>query len=346
MRAALYHGVGDVRLAEIDEPVAGPGQVKMQVSFNGLCGTDLHEVFDSQRAIPSEPHPLTGARAPLVLGHEIGGTVVAVGSGCEDVAVGALVAVEPLHRCGACRSCLAGNFNLCDRLAFHGLSTGGGGLSEFTVVPKEMIHAVPAGVTPQGAAMVEPLSVAWHAVTRAEVQTGQSAAVLGGGPIGIGIYLALRLRGIEALVVEPSADRRAVLATLGATVLDPAEGPVAGQLLDATAGRGVDRCFETSASVVSLESALAATAKHGVVMLLASPRQPLPPVLGLALAKELDIRTTYGYHGDFPVVIDAVAAGLVPFDGWVTTMPMSRLHEALDEMHAGRLLKVLIDPTA
>jgi threonine dehydrogenase-like Zn-dependent dehydrogenase len=128
-------------------------------------------------------------------------------------------------------------------------------------------------------------------------------------------------------------------------VLDPAEASVVDQLVVATGGRGVDVCFETSAVVASLQNALGATAKHGVVMLLASPRQPLPAILGQALAKELEIRTTYGYHGDFPPVIRALADGAFPFGGWVTTMPMSRVHEALDEMRAGRLLKVLVDPS-
>lgn len=340
----MYHGTGDVRLEEVEEPVAGPGQVKLRVAFNGLCGTDLHEVFDGQRAIPSEPHPLTGAQAPLIIGHEIGAIVEALGAGVDDLALGALVAVEPLHRCGGCPSCLAGDVNLCDRLAYHGLSTGGGGLAEFTVVPREMVHLVPAGMTPEAAAMVEPLAVAWHAVERSGIEAGQTAAVLGGGPIGIGIMLTLRLRGIDATVVEPSPERRAVLAGLGAAALDPAAAPVADQLRAHTGGRGPDVCFETSAVVASIENALAATAKHGTIVLLASPRQPLPAVLGQALAKELTIRTTYAYHGEYPAVIEAVAAGGYPFDGWVTTLPMTRLDEALTEMKAGRLLKVLVDP--
>ncbi|MGD9797029.1 MAG: alcohol dehydrogenase catalytic domain-containing protein, partial [Acidimicrobiia bacterium] len=140
MRAAVYHGVGDVRLEDVEEPEVGPGEVKLAVVLNGLCGTDLHEVFDSQRAVPSSPHPLTGVTAPVILGHEIGGTVVEVGAGVDDLEIGALVAVEPLHRCGACPSCDAGDVNLCDRLAFHGLSTRGGGLAERTVVRREMVH--------------------------------------------------------------------------------------------------------------------------------------------------------------------------------------------------------------
>ena len=344
MQAAVYHGVGDVRIEDVEEPTPAAGQVKIQVAYNGLCGTDLHEVFDGQRAVPAEPHPLTAVRAPVILGHEIAGTVVELGRGVSDLEAGMLVAVEPLVACGSCRWCRAGRVNLCDRLAFHGLSTAGGGLAEYTVVSRPMLHAAPPGLGARHAAMAEPLAVAWHAVERSGALGGQTAAVLGGGPIGIGIYLVLRARDIEAVVVEPSRDRRRLIAALGATTMDPGEGPVAAALRDTTGGRGVDVCFETSATVAAIETALGATTKQGTVMLLASPRQPLPPVLGAALAGELVIRTSYAYHGEFPAVLEALAAGRLPIDGWVETAPLSELHQALTDMRAGHLAKVLIDP--
>jgi (R,R)-butanediol dehydrogenase / meso-butanediol dehydrogenase / diacetyl reductase len=342
MRAAVYHGVGDLRLEDVEEPAVMPGHVKLRVSYNGLCGTDLHEIFDVQRAVPSQPHPLTGACAPVVLGHEIGGTVVEVGTGVRDVTPGALVAIEPLQTCGACQWCRSGERNLCATLAFHGLSTGGGGLAEFTVVPREMVHVVPDGVSAQGAAMAEPLAVAWHAVKRSGLRPGQRAAVLGGGPIGIGIYLTLRQGGVDAIVVEPSGDRRAILRSLGAEVLDPADGPLEDQLRSSDQ---LHACFETSATVSGLEAALGATAKHGTVMLLASVRELLPPILGLALAKELDLRTSYAYAGDFPAVLEAIALGGYPMDGWVQSAPMSQMDQVLSDLRAGRLSKVLIDPS-
>jgi (R,R)-butanediol dehydrogenase/meso-butanediol dehydrogenase/diacetyl reductase len=345
MRAAVYYSVGDVRVQDIEEPAAGPGQVKLRVSYNGLCGTDLHEVFDTQRAIPATPHPLTGVEAPVVLGHEIAGTVVEVGQGVSTVEPGDLVAVEPLVTCGQCPSCRAGDRHLCDRLAFHGLSTLGGGLAEYTVVAASMLHAIPDGVEPASAAMAEPLAVAWHAVERSGVRPGHEVAVLGGGPIGLGIFLTLRIQGVDAIVVEPAPHRREVAAAFGARTVDPGSGPVASQVLQMTGGRGVDVCFETSAVVASLEAALGATAKHGVVMMLASPRAPLPAVLGQALARELEIRTSYAYHNVFPKVIEAITAGLYPMEGWVTVSPLSELDQALAGMRSGQTMKVLVDPS-
>jgi (R,R)-butanediol dehydrogenase / meso-butanediol dehydrogenase / diacetyl reductase len=345
VRAAVYHGVGDLRLQDVEEPTAQPGELKLRVAYNGLCGTDLHEIFDSQRAVPSHPHPLTGVSAPVVLGHEIGGTVVDVGAGVTDVEPGARVAIEPLRTCGSCRWCLSGDRNLCEVLAFHGLSTGGGGLAQFTVVPRQMVHVVPEGVSELGAALAEPLAVAWHAVARSGLGSGSTAAVLGAGPIGIGIYLTLRLHGIQAWVVEPAQARRDIARGLGAEVIDPTDGRVADQLRASTGGDGVHACFETSATILSLEAAIDATAKHGMIMLLASPRQPLPPILGLVLAKELEVKTTYAYRGDFPAVLAAIASGGYPTDGWVVTAGLTEIDGVLAELRAGRLLKVLIDPS-
>jgi len=339
----VYHGVRDVRLEDVPEPTAAAGQVKLRVTFNGVCGTDLHEVFDSQRGIPSTPHPLTGAKSPLVIGHEIAGTVVDCGEGVDGFDHGELVTVEPLWRCGTCKWCLAGDYNLCERLAFHGVATNGGGLAEHTVVPAYMLHRAPTGMTAAEAAMVEPLAVSDHAVVRSGIRPGQTAIVLGGGPIGIGAMFALRRRGIEVVaVVEPAPIRRAVLDSLGARTIDPG----AGSLTDQLEGRAVDVTFETAAAVASFRSALAVTRPHGLIVLVAAPREPLPPVLNLAMLKELEIRATFGYRGEYPAVIDAIASGTYDLDAWVETRPMSELHHVFDQLRAGELLKILVDPWA
>src|SRR5512147_61150 len=112
MRAAMYYGREDLRLEEIDDPTPGRGEVLVRVAFNGLCGTDLHEYYGGPLAIPTSPHPLTGAQLPVTLGHEFGGWVEAVGAGVEDLPIGALVAVNPIHACGVCGPCRRGAGNL------------------------------------------------------------------------------------------------------------------------------------------------------------------------------------------------------------------------------------------
>ena len=157
MRAALYYGPGDVRLEDIPEPDPTPGTVKVRSLHNGLCGTDLHQYFVG----PMSPAPL-----PTVVGHEFSGEVVDVGRDVTSVAVGDLVAIEPLWPCGTCAPCVDGDPNLCWEVLCHGLGGPGGGLSEFTVVREHMAHRLPEGLGPVHGALVEPMSVAYRAVLR------------------------------------------------------------------------------------------------------------------------------------------------------------------------------------
>jgi len=349
MKAAVYYGKGDVRVEEVEEPEPRHGEVKVRIAYNGLCGTDVHEVFDGPRAIPLQPHPLTGAVVPLILGHEAAGVVVGVGNGVDGVEEGDLVAIEPIVRCGTCTWCRAGDYNMCERHAFHGISTGGGGLAEHTTVPATMIHRLPPSVDPRHAALVEPLAVAHHAVARAGVHRGQLAAIHGAGPIGIGVLLSLRASGVECVVLEPSAERRAVAEALGATTVDPSrEGfDAVAALGEVTGGRRADVSFDTAGGSTTFRSAVATTRSHGTVALVASPRAPMAsPVLTELLSREIDVRASYAYCGDFPSVIEQVVAGAYPLDGWVSTMPLTDVVRALELLRAGQLIKVLIDPTA
>src|SRR5205085_1530397 len=127
MRAALYYGRQDLRLTSVPEPEPGPGEVKLRVLYNGICGSDLLEYFDGPVTTRSTPHPLTGVQNPVIMGHELCGEVVVLGAGIEDLAVGTLVAVEPVETCGRCLYCGLGQYNHCPSLAIHGYNRAGGG---------------------------------------------------------------------------------------------------------------------------------------------------------------------------------------------------------------------------
>jgi len=343
VKAAVYHGIGDVRIEEVAEPAPGPGEVLVRVALNGICGTDLHEIDDGPRAVPVAPHPLTGVQAPVILGHEAIGRVAGAGAGVDDLDEGTLVAIEPLVVCGRCRWCRSGATHLCERLAFHGLSTGGGGLAELTVVHRSMLHVVPPGIPEVAAALTEPLSVAHHAVARSGAGPDSTAVVYGAGPIGIGLFLTLRRLGARALVVEPSPGRRAVVAALGAEALDPGAGPVDVQVRDVLGG-GADISFDAAGARVTLASAVSTTRKGGTVVLVASSRQPIELLVGPILAAELTLVSSWCYRGDFTPVLEGLAQGAYPVDGWVDTLPLDRLHDALDLLRRGEAVKLLLDP--
>lgn len=210
MKALLFYGQKDVRVQEVPEPRVRPGSVKVKVEWCGICGTDLHEYLGGPIFVPApgNPHPLTGETLPVILGHEFAGQVVEVGEGVTRVQVGDRVAVEPILCCGECPECRRGLYNLCRKVGFHGLSGGGGGFSEFTVVPESMAHRLPDGMSTEEGALVEPVAVGFHAVRKARFAPGQTAIVFGAGPIGLVTVQCLRAAGAsQVAVVELAAAR-------------------------------------------------------------------------------------------------------------------------------------------
>ncbi|MGW0583900.1 alcohol dehydrogenase catalytic domain-containing protein [Streptomyces sp. NPDC002920] len=219
MLAARLYGAKDLRIEEMPEPEPGPGEVKIRVAYAGICGTDVHEYFETPRAT-HEPNPLTGATLPQTLGHEFAGTVVACGEDVDRVTPGARVCVRPIRTCGVCPRCTSGLSHLCTALAAIGVTSPGGGLAQYVVVPAGSVHPLPDGLSLEQGALVEPMAVALNAVERARVPTGGSALVTGAGAVGMGVLFALRARGVhDVLVAEPSASRRAAAERHGARVL-------------------------------------------------------------------------------------------------------------------------------
>jgi (R,R)-butanediol dehydrogenase/meso-butanediol dehydrogenase/diacetyl reductase len=268
--AAQLHGREDLRVEEVAEPEPGPGEVKIAVAHNGLCGTDLTEYFDGPMACTSEPHPLTGGALPQIMGHEFAGTVTAVGTGVDDVVAGDRVAVEPLYYCRRCHACRAGLTQLCELVMTHGICSNGGGLAEYTVVPSWMLHRLPETMTLAQGALVEPMSVSFSGVLRSGIEPGQAALVLGAGPIGIGVTLGLRAIGIEDItVVEPAPTRRAAVEALGVDVLDPDAVDVVAEVRRRTDGRGVDAAFDCAGAAATFSIAPAVLRPRGRYVILA-----------------------------------------------------------------------------
>lgn len=345
MRAAVYHGQHDVRIEDVEEPSPGPGEVLVKVAYNGICGSDLHEYYAGPLGIPTEPHPLTGASMPVIMGHEFGGWVAELGEGVDDLEIGTLVAVDPIHHCGTCGPCRRGAKNLCMTAAFHGLMAHGGGLSERTVVGRSMVHPMPDGLTTRHAALVEPMAVAFRAVRRAEVAAGQRVLILGAGPIGLGAYFAAKWAGAEPIVSEPSPVRRAILEQLGAPhVLDPNEVDVVAAVHDLTGGEGVDASVDAVAHESTMTTGMTATRRGGNFVLVGIPHTPLP-FNGIQLfMNEVTLRASNAYADDFQDTIDAMAHGAYPLGDWVSTIALDDLiDDGFETLREGGAMKILVD---
>lgn len=346
MKAAVYYGPNKVEIDDVAEPEVQPGTVKLQVGFNGICGTDLHEYYAGPIFVPTAPHPLTHQQLPLTMGHEFSGTITAVGDGVTGWSEGDRVAVEPIYKCGHCGPCRAGNYNVCQQIGFHGLMSDGG-MAEYTVVPTSMLHRLPDTVSLQLGALVEPMSVAYHAATLGDVHPGDTAMVFGAGPIGIGLWFALRGKGLDdVLVVEPSPTRRAAIEVLGAATLDPTTTDVPALIADRTRGAGADAVFDAAGVAPAVATALACVGSRKPMVSVAIYEKPLPtPLLNLVM-NESRIQGSLCYTGaDFEAVIALMAEDKYDTTGWVTTIPIGDvIDEGFEALHAGKKMKVLVDP--
>ena len=351
MKAAVWHKAEDLRVEDLPEPSPGPGQIKLKVKRVGICGTDLHEYLKGPIFIPTTPHPLTGMKAPIALGHEFCGEVVAVGKGVTSIAEGARVAVDACIYCGTCWYCRQGYYVLCDQVAFTGLAAHGG-MAEYTVVPAYAAYPLPNTISDEIGALVEPISVAVHAMRKAELQQGDTVAVLGAGPIGLVTTMVARVSGAaRVFVIEKARARMEQARALGATaVLDPAEGNPIEQLRDLTNGRGADIVFECIGHKDTAPLAVELARKGGKAVIVGIFEEPSLFSFNSLILGEKQIRSTLGYVGEFATTIQLIADGRLQPHSLITGR--LRLDDAVEKgfleliHHKDRHVKILIDPQA
>ena len=247
MRAAVWRGKKDVRVETVPvPPFPAPGWVKIKVAWCGICGSDLHEYAAGPIFIPAAaPHPLTGKQGSLILGHEFTGTVVEVGPGVTNVRVGDIVAPDACQHCGQCVMCRAGRYNVCEKLAFTGLHNDGA-FAPYVNVPAELCYVLPADVSLEAGAVIEPLATGFKAVREAGTILGETVVVIGAGTIGLGTLMAAKAAGAgKIIVLEMSAARTAKAWECGAdVVLNPRECDAVAEIKALTGGSGADASFE------------------------------------------------------------------------------------------------------
>ena len=314
MKAARFHGQKDIRIEEIPEPELRPGTVKLKVAWCGICGTDLHEYLEGPIFIsaPGHPHPLSHENAPVTMGHEFSGTVEEVGEGVTDVEVGENVVVEPYFVCNECAPCKAGNYHLCTKMGFIGLAGGGGGLSEKVVVDRRWIHKI-GNIPLDEAALIEPLSVAHHAVVRRGAESGNIAIVGGAGPIGLLVAAVLKGLGVTTIVTELSEARKAKALSSGVAdyVIDPTTEDVKARVLELSGGIGADIGFECAGVNAVLDTMLDTVRPAGVVVNVSIWGKPATIDMQKVVLKEIDLRGTIAYVRDHEAVIKMVQDGVV-----------------------------------
>ncbi|ANJ06683.1 L-idonate 5-dehydrogenase [Streptomyces parvulus] len=335
----VIHGAGDLRVEDVPVPHPGPGEALVAVRYGGVCGSDLHYW----------QHGGVGdfrLREPMLLGHEVVGTVLAYGSpGTPGPAAGTPVAVHPATPCGVCPECADGRRNVCRDTRYLGSAARfrhvQGGFAARIAVPADRLRALPAGLGLRRAALTEPLSVALHAVRRAGDLSGRHVLVTGAGPIGCLVVAAARAAGAARVTVTDLLPKALEYArAVGADVLVRAGDPD-----DPGWPAEVDTAIEASGVAAGLDTCLRLVRRGGVVVQLGMLPPGRSPFAGnLVVSREIEVRGAFRFDEEFDAALGLLAAEPA-FDALVGAVVPVRDAESAFELAAdrSRSCKVLLD---
>ncbi len=330
MRAVRFHGPErGLAVEDVARPVAGPGEVVVDVKAAGVCGTELH-FLDGL---------LTPARTPITLGHEVAGTVAEVSADVNQVAPGERVAVHYFHACGRCVRCRAGNDHLCDApLGFLAFVTDGG-FAEQVVVPASAVVPVPDGLDlVDAASLCCSGTTALHATTAAGVCAGDTAVVYGVGGVGLALVQVLRMAGARVVAVARSEQRLDKAREIGADVIvNAGSQAVAEAVRAATDGVGADFVFELVGTADTGNAAMGCLAKAGALVYVGySFDQMTFSPLSMVVPEQRILTSVSNRRSE---LVDALRLGA---DGSLrtptTTAPLDKAADVLDDLRAGRVV--------
>ncbi|GAB3834076.1 zinc-binding dehydrogenase [Dactylosporangium cerinum] len=334
-RSAQYLGDRTFAVAGTEPVPPGPGEVRVDVAYTGICGTDLHIAHGAM------DHRVS---VPAVIGHEMSGRIAELGPDVDGWAVGDHVTVMPLSWCGQCPACLAGHRHICHRLVFIGIDAPGAMQNTWTV-PAAVLVRLPADLPLDRAALIEPTAVAVHDVRRSRLRAGEHAVVVGAGPVGLLIGKVAQAAGAEVLVLELDPHRREVAAGLGLSTVDPGAVDLVRHVQDWTGGAGAAVAFEVSGSAGGVRTASDVLAVRGRLVVVAIHPKPREVDLHRVFWRELELLGVRVYdRADFEEAVRLVAAEEVPVDRLISRVfPLEAATEAFTALESGGVVKVLID---
>lgn len=333
MRASVLHPGGRMTLESRPVPTPDPGDVLVEVAAVGVCGSDTHYLR----------HGRIGefvVTAPIVLGHEASGRIVAVGAGVPVERVGERVSIEPQRPDPLSPESLRGEYNLCPAMRFYATPPVDGALAEYVTIGSAFAHAVPDSVSDEAAALFEPLSVGIAALRKGAVGLGGSVLIAGAGPIGLLCAQVARASGLTRIVVtDPDPVRRAAAERFGATrVVDPGVD-------GAAVGDGFDAFVDASGAPPAIRAGIPAVRPGGRIVLVGMGADDLELPVSLIQSRELVLTGVFRYANTWPTAIALAAEGRVDLDGMVTgRFPLERAEDALNADREPGSIKAVVHP--
>lgn len=308
MKVAVMTGKRKMEWEERNIPQPKENEVQVKLGHVGICGSDLHFYSEGRLGnwVPD---------GPLVLGHEPGGTITAIGEGVEGFEIGDKVALEPGVPCGHCEDCLNGHYNLCRNVKFMAIPGERDGVfSEYTTHDVSMTFKIPDNMTTLEAGLIEPLAVGMHSCELSNAKLGESAVILGAGCIGLTTLLTLKARGVSEIYVVDILDKRLEKAKeLGATRIFNSKEENIEEFVKTLPGGGVDQVYECAGNrFTTLQSCKLIKRAGKVTLVGVSPEPVLEMDLATLNAMEGTVYSVYRYRNLYPAAIKAVSSGLIP----------------------------------
>ncbi|TBL79989.1 NAD(P)-dependent alcohol dehydrogenase [Paenibacillus thalictri] len=302
MKAAVLEKPLSIEVKQVGMPVLGPYDALVKVYCIGICGSDIHYYEHGKigRYVVDKP---------IILGHELAGEVVQIGDQVRNVAVGDRVAVEPGVTCGRCTYCKSGRYNLCPDVVFMATPPDDGAWAEYVSVRSHFLFKLPDGMSYEEGALLEPLSVGFHAMNRGKVGPSDRLLIVGLGPIGLMAIQAAKLFGVTEIYASDVVPfRREYGLKLGATaVLNPLEGDFAKQLARLTGGAGIDVIIESSGNGRAIEDTVRLVNRGGRIVYIGLPTaERIPMDMNLLIDSELDVYGVFRYANTYPAAIQAL----------------------------------------
>ena len=343
MKALVLEDYNRLAYKEMPDPQFGSDDVLVRVEAAGICGSDVHGMDGS-----------TGRRIPpLIMGHEASGVIEEVGSNVEQYKPGQRVTFDSTVYCGSCFYCIRGDVNLCDQRRVLGVSCTDyrqhGTFAEYVAVPRHIIYPLPDKIAFEQSAMVEPCSVAFHAVAITPLSLNDTAVVVGAGIIGLLVIQTLRISGAgQIIAVDLEPGRLELARQLGADEVLNASGddPVSA-IKKITGNRGADAAFDAVGLNASLKTALGCLRKGGALTLIGNLKPEVALALQTVVTGEITLRGSCASRGDYPACLAMIARGAVNVDPLISaTAPLkdgALWFQRLYEKEPG-LIKVILKP--